>query len=216
MSNAKYNGCSRPFDVYQFISTGTLAGEIAVFLTCLLPSFSGREQVVASLIQGTLLLFVGSSWLMATFSDPTDETLKRFRTSARPEVDALFEHISANIAQYSYCTACQSFTEKGSKHCRRCNRCVSGFDHHCKWLNNCVGRANYRLFLAVLASVTLFACAFLFWGIYSFARFVRDPDYFRSFVSGVLSRSSMRSFTSSTWSPKTPESSRDPASPWGR
>jgi len=33
---------------------------------------------------------------------------------------------------------------------------IAGFDHHCLWLNNCVGRKNYKAFVGLLVSLTIF------------------------------------------------------------
>jgi hypothetical protein len=45
---------------------------------------------------------------------------------------------------------------KSSLHCPDCDKCIAKFDHHCKWLNNCVGEKNYRKFLVLLTTTTLF------------------------------------------------------------
>ena len=52
-----------------------------------------------------------------------------------------------------YCTVCNSYVSKSTKHCGSCNRCVERFDHHCKWLNNCIGSKNYRTFIYLIISV---------------------------------------------------------------
>eukprot|EP00968_Pinguiococcus_pyrenoidosus_P002659 scaffold148_cov243-Pinguiococcus_pyrenoidosus.AAC.8 len=54
----------------------------------------------------------------------------------------------------TFCSICVAHTHVSSHHCKFCGKCVLGFDHHCKWLNNCVGKANYKVFMATVASTT--------------------------------------------------------------
>lgn len=84
-----------------------------------------------------------------TFNVPTDPTIKdQITLKAAGQVP--------NSTEYdAFCDVCGYFVHMSSKHCGSCNRCVKGFDHHCKWLNNCVGLSNYRIFLALISSLTV-------------------------------------------------------------
>jgi len=55
-----------------------------------------------------------------------------------------------------WCSSCRVYRPLRSKHCSYCDRCVFRFDHHCTWLGNCVGLGNYRSFLLLVVTATLF------------------------------------------------------------
>jgi hypothetical protein len=86
------------------------------------------------------------------------------------------------------CEDCCMFVDSSSKHCGSCNRCVNGFDHHCKWLNNCIGLANYRIFLALITSLTFNVTTVICYGLLVISRiFTGDEgtdDRLRSSLGG--------------------------------
>lgn len=55
-----------------------------------------------------------------------------------------------------WCLTCNIYRPPRSKHCSYCDNCVLRFDHHCTWLGNCVGLYNYRFFVVLIYSATLF------------------------------------------------------------
>lgn len=55
-----------------------------------------------------------------------------------------------------WCKTCQMYRPLRSKHCSYCDRCIFRFDHHCTLLGNCVGLGNYRSFLALITTASIF------------------------------------------------------------
>lgn len=186
MQQQKRNGCDRPFDCYQISGATFFILELILFAVCHLPGYSFWIMILAISMQSGLLVVLFLFWLLATVTDPTDPVVKEYRDCKRQDIERFFRNISSQMASYVYCTICQSFVNKGSKHCKQCNRCVSGFDHHCKWLNNCVGTENYRCFAGILSALSLFACGFFSWGIYSAVLFWTRSDEFRSRFANVF------------------------------
>lgn len=63
-----------------------------------------------------------------------------------------------------YCEFCNLFVDVTCYHCWRCGRCSHGFDHHCKWIANCIAKENYKHFVYLIASLSIYlslhiACA---------------------------------------------------------
>lgn len=67
-----------------------------------------------------------------------------------------FLRINNITVKQKWCNTCNIFRPPRSKHCSICNNCVLRFDHHCTWLGNCVGLHNYRYFVCLIYSGTLF------------------------------------------------------------
>eukprot|EP00931_Biecheleriopsis_adriatica_P122468 TRINITY_DN97456_c0_g1_i1.p1 TRINITY_DN97456_c0_g1~~TRINITY_DN97456_c0_g1_i1.p1 ORF type:complete len:359 (+),score=48.78 TRINITY_DN97456_c0_g1_i1:86-1162(+) len=67
-----------------------------------------------------------------------------------------FLRISDITVKQKFCLTCNIFRPPRSKHCSFCNNCVLRFDHHCTWLGNCVGLYNYRYFVVLIYTSTLF------------------------------------------------------------
>ena len=56
-----------------------------------------------------------------------------------------------------WCQACEMYRPLRSSHCKICNNCVYRFDHHCSFLGGCIGAYNYRWFICLIISVTLYS-----------------------------------------------------------
>lgn len=67
-----------------------------------------------------------------------------------------FLRISGITVKQKFCLTCNIFRPPRSKHCSFCDNCVLRFDHHCTWLGNCVGLHNYRYFVCLIYSATIF------------------------------------------------------------
>jgi palmitoyltransferase len=84
-----------------------------------------------------------------TLCNPTDPAIQIQQT-----LKAAGQSIGADDYE-AFCETCRMYVSTSSKHCGQCNQCTSGLDHHCKWLNNCVGQANYKVFIALITSLTI-------------------------------------------------------------
>ncbi|KAG9396461.1 DHHC palmitoyltransferase [Carpediemonas membranifera] len=55
------------------------------------------------------------------------------------------------------CDTCHLHRPLRTYHCRICDVCVRKHDHHCPWLGTCVGAHNYKSFIFLIVSVTIFS-----------------------------------------------------------
>jgi palmitoyltransferase ZDHHC9/14/18 len=80
-----------------------------------------------------------------------------------------FLRINEITVRQKWCSTCTIFRPPRSKHCSFCDNCVLRFDHHCTWLGNCVGLHNYRYFVCLIYSATIFLimCIYVVFSILS-------------------------------------------------
>mmetsp|Transcript_101251 Transcript_101251/g.179885 ORF Transcript_101251/g.179885 Transcript_101251/m.179885 type:complete len:349 (+) Transcript_101251:88-1134(+) len=93
-----------------------------------------------------------------------------------------FLRISDITVKQKFCSTCLIFRPPRSKHCSFCDNCVLRFDHHCTWLGNCVGLYNYRYFVVLIYSATIFLIECIYvaccvFGQKAVERFGADYDF---------------------------------------
>jgi len=82
---------------------------------------------------------------------------------------ARFLRISGVTVKQKFCSTCYVLRPPRSKHCSFCDNCVLRFDHHCTWLGNCIGLHNYRYFVCLVYSATLFLMLCIYAVFYIFS-----------------------------------------------
>ncbi|XP_077900043.1 palmitoyltransferase ZDHHC19-like isoform X1 [Ictidomys tridecemlineatus] len=60
-----------------------------------------------------------------------------------------------------WCSKCSFHRPPRTHHCPFCNICVEDFDHHCLWVNNCIGQRNFRVFVLLLVTLSLYLVVLL-------------------------------------------------------
>lgn len=131
------------------VSTNSLSQAVVSVLCC--PALSEYSLcqlhfLICSASLQVLTILLGVS---LSLSDPTDPTVYKHRK-------AMTEGKWFDMSSYTVmCSVCRTCVQTQSKHCGLCNRCVSGFDHHCRWFNNCIGKENYRVFIALVVTLTI-------------------------------------------------------------
>jgi hypothetical protein len=166
--NARKNGLAWPLHPFQVMSWLLFALFVACFYTLFNMYLNTGGRIAAGIVFG---LFTAGTLVAAgvcTITDPADASIYAPRTHGPRDV----------VPGHLYCYRCELHVHEQSKHCTICMKCVDNFDHHCIWLNNCVGTANYRWFLALLASAAGMLLTLVAVGIYILVRFAESRSAF--------------------------------------
>lgn len=120
-------------------------------------SFLGASQTILAaviLITFALASFVNPGIVPRSESIPKELSANYLDVQGKPL--HRFLRINGITVKQKFCNTCNIFRPPRSKHCSFCDNCVLRFDHHCTWLGNCVGLHNYRYFVCLIYSSTIF------------------------------------------------------------
>lgn len=151
----------------------------------LMDSWIGMTQCI-------LAVFITISFMLASFVNPgivpRNETIPK-ELMEGPYLDVQgkphhrFLRISGITVKQKFCMTCNIFRPPRSKHCAFCDNCVLRFDHHCTWLGNCVGLHNYRYFVCLIYTATIFLmqsiyATFVVFDQNALAKYGQKADFF--------------------------------------
>lgn len=151
------------------------------------------------LMQRILAAVICVSFVLASFTNPgiipRQPTISNeLDVDARRNVKHRFLKIMGLTVKQKFCHTCRIMRPPRSKHCSFCDNCVLRFDHHCTWLGNCVGLFNYRYFVCLIYSATVFLMECIGVIFYTFAHRARErysEDF--SFIDWVITVGEMPS-----------------------
>ncbi|XP_037310169.1 palmitoyltransferase ZDHHC18a isoform X1 [Pungitius pungitius] len=157
------------------VTLGLIVVTCGLFFAFDCPFLVEHLTVFIPVIGGVLSLFVVTSLLRTSFTDPgilpratPDEAAdleKQIDTSGsstyRPPPRTKEILINQQVVKLKYCFTCKMFRPPRTSHCSLCDNCVERFDHHCPWVGNCVGKRNYRYFYSFIISLS-FLTSFIF------------------------------------------------------
>ena len=177
----KNNACFKSFNCHQILSTIGLILSIIGFILLCIPGYKLYLKLVSISLQSFAIIMLLIFLIRAAISNTTDPLILLYHTfESTNNLDELFREVEKNVDLYSYCTICNCFVNKNSKHCKACNSCTADFDHHCKWINNCVAKNNYLLFIGTLICLLAYCANAIGWGIYSCVRYNSITTEFRN------------------------------------
>uniref|UniRef100_A0A224XEW3 Palmitoyltransferase n=1 Tax=Panstrongylus lignarius TaxID=156445 RepID=A0A224XEW3_9HEMI len=163
-----------------FVTVGLIVGTCSLFFAFDCPFLAIRITPAIPVVGAVLFIFVMSSLLRTSFSDPgvipratPDEAAyieKQIEvpnstnsTTYRPPPRTKEITVRGQTVKLKYCFTCKIFRPPRASHCSLCDNCVERFDHHCPWVGNCVGKRNYRYFYMFIVSLA-FLCVFILAG----------------------------------------------------
>uniref|UniRef100_A0A672GBD0 Palmitoyltransferase n=1 Tax=Salarias fasciatus TaxID=181472 RepID=A0A672GBD0_SALFA len=157
------------------LTLGLIVVTCGLFFAFDCPFLVTHVTVFIPVIGGVLFVFVVTSLLRTSFTDPgilpratPDEAAdieRQIDTSGsstyRPPPRTKEILINQQVVKLKYCFTCKMFRPPRTSHCSLCDNCVERFDHHCPWVGNCVGKRNYRFFYSFIISLS-FLTSFIF------------------------------------------------------
>uniref|UniRef100_A0A3Q1EB49 Palmitoyltransferase n=1 Tax=Acanthochromis polyacanthus TaxID=80966 RepID=A0A3Q1EB49_9TELE len=157
------------------LTLGLIVVTCGLFFAFDCPFLVEHLTIFIPLIGGVLFVFVVTSLLRTSFTDPgilpratPDEAAdieRQIDTSGsstyRPPPRTKEILINQQVVKLKYCFTCKMFRPPRTSHCSLCDNCVERFDHHCPWVGNCVGKRNYRYFYSFIISLS-FLTSFIF------------------------------------------------------
>uniref|UniRef100_A0A0A9YWZ0 Palmitoyltransferase n=2 Tax=Lygus hesperus TaxID=30085 RepID=A0A0A9YWZ0_LYGHE len=163
-----------------FVTVGLIVGTCGLFFVFDCPFLAMRISPLFPVVGAILFIFVMSSLLRTSFSDPgvipratPDEAAyieKQIEVpnstnspTYRPPPRTKEITVRGQTVKLKYCFTCKIFRPPRASHCSLCDNCVERFDHHCPWVGNCVGKRNYRYFYMFIVSLA-FLCVFILAG----------------------------------------------------
>lgn len=163
-----------------FVTVSLIVGTCGLFFAFDCPFLAMRITPAIPVVGAVLFIFVMSSLLRTSFSDPgiipratPDEAAyieKQIEVpnstnspTYRPPPRTKEITIRGQTVKLKYCFTCKIFRPPRASHCSLCDNCVERFDHHCPWVGNCVGKRNYRYFYMFIVSLA-FLCVFILGG----------------------------------------------------
>eukprot|EP00928_Gymnodinium_smaydae_P074188 TRINITY_DN57252_c0_g1_i1.p1 TRINITY_DN57252_c0_g1~~TRINITY_DN57252_c0_g1_i1.p1 ORF type:complete len:344 (-),score=46.74 TRINITY_DN57252_c0_g1_i1:245-1276(-) len=134
------------------------------YMSYVLPRYDPSGSGFVFITQKVLACVIVVSFLASSFTNPgiipRNETIPKeiepqhFDLRSNPV--SRFLRINGITLKQKFCMTCNIYRPPRSKHCSFCDNCVLRFDHHCTWLGNCVGLHNYRYFVCLIYSATIF------------------------------------------------------------
>ncbi|MCL4152657.1 UNVERIFIED_CONTAM: hypothetical protein GTU68_034517 [Idotea baltica] len=148
------HGLQFPLHPQQVLAWVVMVAFVALTFGTIVPALHSSLVLPVAITSGLLFTAHVITHFLALVVDPADPQLRaQKRKQQIPEFD---RNVHSHVIENGRCHLCNiTITSQRTKHCSACNKCVDVFDHHCKWLNHCIGKRNYLIFIACLATAIL-------------------------------------------------------------
>merc|ERR1712137_102132 len=167
----------------NLITSVMLFGPGTYYFLKVLPQYLEGDPIKTSFVgitQSFLACVVLLTFTFASFLNPgivpRNLVCDAPKKDTKGEPVSRYVHIRDKAIKQKYCNTCEIYRPPRSKHCSFCDNCVLRFDHHCTWLGNCIGLHNYRYFVVLIHSGTLFLIETIYAVIVIFVQQDRVPD----------------------------------------
>ena len=115
LSRHRTHGLSQNVSWAQVLSSLVVISEIVVYFSCVIQMHTSITILVLYVISGLIGIVTA---MLATFHNPTDWIVYYYKSSDYKK-DGSFKY---NLKEARYCSFCDSYCYKNSKHCKECNR----------------------------------------------------------------------------------------------